>query len=109
MKLTAVHLIRVGTGPAAIRLQARGVGWVFGNFGAALVWRELDQVRLVRAPRAWALFIGLHGIRWARVRLPPAGHVAPPHVDVVRAPQPPRVATVQTFEPQLSVQPPTPP
>lgn len=80
-----------------------------GNVGLLFVRGSADEVRLVRARRAWALFVGLTGIRWASLRLPPAGRASPPDVGPARPPPPPRVAPVQSFEPQLSVSPPIPP
>jgi hypothetical protein len=89
VQLTPVHLVRAGSGLDAVRLRARGIGLVFGTFGARWVRGEIDAVIVRRFPgaRCRAVFVGL-GVGWASVRLGPVARLDVPQVAQV---EPPRV------------------
>lgn len=109
LKLSPVHLVRVGAGPEPIRVEARGLGVVLGSCGVRVVAGALDAVLLAqpRRRRVWALFVGFPFLlRFASATLPPAGRAVAPTLDRALPPAPPRVAVVQTFAPQLTIEPP---
>jgi hypothetical protein len=111
LKLSAVHLLRLGDGPDAVRIEARGRGFIFGSFGALAVRGNRKVVRAARLPagRGWAVFVGLHGARFARVQLAPAVHHATPAIDSLRPPSLPKVARIDGVGVELTVNPPEPP
>ena len=108
--LTPLHLIRVGAGLDAVRVQARGVGVIFGSLGLLRVRGSLDTVVRRRFPkgRCRALFIG-SGVAWASVRLPVAGRISVPPVAGLHPPRLPRAVDLPALEVQLTVTPPEPP
>ena len=108
--ITPAHLIRAGAGLDAVRLEARGFGFVIGSLGLLRVRGTLDTwlLRRFRSQRCRALFIGLHGIAWASVRLAPEGRALVPTVSDQRTPEPP-VVTLPRLDLHLTVSPPEPP
>lgn len=109
--LTPVHLVRAGVGRDAVRVEARGVGLIFGSLGLLRVRGSLDVVllRRLRSNRCRALFIGLHGVAWASVRLPPAGRTSVPAVGDLHAPELPPAPALPALDVNLTVNPPEPP
>lgn len=109
--LTPVHLVRTGEGRDAVRVQARGSGFLVGSVGFLRVRGELDTclLRRFRSARCRALFVGLHGVAWASVPLPPAGHVEVPEVGTLKPPEAPRALALPDLDVELRVNPPEPP
>ena len=110
VKLTPVHLVRVGAGLDAVRVQARGLGIIVGSLGLLRVRGALDTVvfRSFRSDRCRALFIGLNGFSWASIRLAPITRTSIPPIDG-RAPQLPSLRPLPPLDVQLTVHPPEPP
>ncbi len=110
LSLTPVHLVRAGEGLDAVRVQARGFGFVVGSFGVLRVRGALDTVvfRRFRSGRAFALFLGA-GLGWASVRLAPAGRASVPAVEQLSAPALPPALSLPRLDVRLTVRPPEPP
>jgi hypothetical protein len=111
VSLTPLHLVRAGDGLDEVRLQARGFGLLLGSAGLRWVRRSLDAVALRRfaKDRCWALFLGLHGVAWASVRLKPAGRASVPAVEQLKAHPLPVAAPLPSFGVNLTLRPPEPP
>lgn len=111
LSLTPVHLVRAGEGLDAVRVQARGPGVILGTLGLLRVGRGLDAVvlRRFRGDRCRALYLGLFGVAWVSVSLPPRAHVAVPPVPPAEPPRPPAVVSVPDLAVRLTVNPPVPP
>ena len=111
MKLTPAHLVRVGAGLDAVRVEARGVGLIVGSFGLSWVWGSKDTVvfRRFRFGRCRALFLGLNGIGWASVALAPASRTSVPAVRELRLPALPALLPFPALDVHLTVRPPEPP
>jgi hypothetical protein len=109
--LEALHAIRAGKGLEALRLTASGRGFVFGALGAFRVRGSLDTVVLCHAPRdrLRVFFVGLHGLSWATLRLPPVVASSPPVVRELSAPVLPALAPLPELAVRLTVRPPEPP
>ena len=108
LTLSPVHLLRVGDGPDAVRIEARGRGVIVGSFGLLRVHGALKVVRTARLPagRGWALFFGFHGAAFARVQLAPTTPTSTPAIEALRAPLIPRAVSVERVGVELTVQPP---
>jgi len=109
--LTPVHLVRLGSGLDAVRVQARGHGLLLGTFGLLRVRGSVDRclLRRFRSPRCRALFVGVHGLSWASVPLAPAGVISVPvpgHLSTPDLPCPPSPPDLIV---DLCVTPPEPP
>jgi hypothetical protein len=111
VKLTPAHLVRVGGGLDAVRVQARGFGLLFGSFGLRWVPGAIDAVvfRRFGSGRCRALFIGLRGIGWASIALAPAGLALVPPVEELRPPELPSLSPLPALEVHLAVRAPEPP
>ena len=111
VKLTPAHLFRVGAGLDAVRVQARGFGFILGSFGLLRVRGSIDSVvfRRFRSDRCRALFIGLNGVSWASVRLAPATRTFVPDPGEPRLPALPSLAPLPSLDVQLTVRAPEPP
>lgn len=109
--LTPAHLVRLGSGLDAVRLQARGFGFLFGSLGVLTVRGTLDALLFRRfgAGRCRVLFLGLHGVAWASIPLPVPGRVAVPVVPALRGPALPAAAVLPSLAQHLTVSPPEPP
>jgi hypothetical protein len=81
--------VRAGQGLDSLEVRATGRGLLLGATGLRMVWGRWQGVvfRRFRTGSAWALFIGLHGLTFARARLGPASTLRVPHADA----RPPRV------------------
>lgn len=108
---TPAHLVHLGSGPHAVRLQARGIGFIIGSLGLLAVRGTLDTqlFRRFSAGRCWVLFLGLHGVAWASIRLPVPGRVTVPVVPALRVPALPSAALLPSLAQHLTVSPPEPP
>lgn len=111
VKLTPAHLVRVGVGLDAIRVQARGFGVILGSLGLWWVRGALDTVvfRRFRSGRCRALFIGLNGVGWASVQLAPASLTRVPAVRALQPPAPATLLPLPALDVHLAVRPPEPP
>ena len=111
LTLTPAHLVRVGTGPDAIRVQARGYGLLLGSLGLRLVRRSLDGLfyRRLRGDRCRVLFLGLHGVAWVSLPLPPAARTSVPVALPAALPEFPTLQALPSLRVELTVIPPEPP
>jgi hypothetical protein len=111
LTLTPGHLVRVGNGPDAIRVQARGYGFIFGSLGFRLVRGSLDGLfyRRLLGDRCRVLFLGFHGVAWVSISLPPAARTSVPVAGPARVPELPRLQALPSLRVQLTVTPPEPP
>ncbi len=111
LSLTPAHLVRVGTGLDAVRIQARGPGILIGTFGVRRVRAVLDVVVLhrFRTARCRALLIGLRGVSWVSIPLAPVSPLAAPQVTPLFAPSSPPPPTLPSLAFTLTVTPPEPP
>lgn len=110
LTLAPVHLFRFGAGRDAVVVQARGFGVVIGSPGFLPVWRSLNAVLFRDWPRGRcrALFVGLHGVAWVSLSLPPAARSSVPPVDA-RSPELPSLRALPSLRVHLTVTPPAPP
>lgn len=108
LTLRPLHLVRAGPGLDAVRIEARGFGFVLGSLGLLRVRGSLEKNVLRRFPsgRCRALFLGLHGLAWASVALAPAGELAVPRVGALGAPEVPGAPSLPDLAVDLSVTPP---
>lgn len=104
--LTPAHLVRLGPGADAVRVQARGFGILLGSFGLRRVVGSLDALVFVRAGRCRAWFVGLHGLARASVSLAAHAHPSIPAVGDSHPPQLPSLRPLPALELQLTVRPP---
>ena len=111
LSLTPVHLVRAGEGLDAVRVTARGPGFILGTFGLMLVGRGLDAIvlRRFRTERCRALLLGFAGVAWVSIALPPRLHVDVPKATPAEPPRPPAVEPVPELAVRLTVTPPVPP
>ena len=111
LTLTPAHLVRVGSGLDAIRVQARGYGFILGSLGFLVVRRSLDGLfyRRLRGDRCRVLFLGFHGAAWVSLSLPPAAHTAVPVALAARLPEFPELQALPSLRVELTVTPPEPP
>lgn len=111
MALTATHLIRIGLGLDIVRVQARGSGFVVGSLGLRRVRGTLDAFafRRFRGDRCRVLFIGLHGLSWSSLRLPPARRVSVPSVTRLAPPELPLPFLTPSLAVEVSLRVPEPP
>ena len=111
LTLTPAHLVRVDAGLEALEVHARGYGLLFSSLGFFRVWRSLDALRFrrVRGGRARALFLGLHGVAWVSISLPPGARTSAPVVKAVRSPELPSLQALPSLRVQLTVTSPAPP
>lgn len=111
LTLTPVHLVRVGNGLDAIRVQARGSGLILGSLGFQFVRRSLDGLfyRRLRGDRCRVLFLGFHGVAWVSLALPPAARTSVPVAGPARLPEFPSLQALPSLRVELTVTPPEPP
>ena len=109
--LAPAHLFRAGPGRDAVRLRARGFGFVVSSMGLFTVRGSVDALILRRftSPRCRALFLGLHGVSWASIGLPPVGRARVPVVHQLRTPPLPTPLSLPALEVHLTVTPPQAP
>ena len=111
LTVTPVHLVRVGSGLDAFRMQARGQGLILGALGFLLVRGSLDGLffRRLRGDRCRVLFLGLHGVAWVSMLLPPAARTSVPVALPAALPEFPSLQALPSLRVQLTVTPPEPP
>lgn len=106
-----MHLVRAGDGVDAVRVTARGPGFIVGTFGIMRVGRVLDAIvlRRFRTDRCRALLLGLSGVAWVSIALAPRGQLDVPLAVPAEPPRPPAVEPVPELAVRLTVNPPVPP
>ncbi len=111
LTVTPVHLVRVGSGLDAFRMQARGHGLILGALGVLLVRGSLEGLffRRLRGDRCRVLFLGLHGVAWVSMLLPPAARTSVPVALPAALPEFPSLQALPSLRVQLTVTPPEPP
>jgi len=111
LSLTPVHLVRAGDGLDAVRVTARGPGFILGTFGFMLVGPVLDAIvlRRFRTDRCRALLLGFSGVAWVSIALAPRGQLDVPHAMPAEPPRAPAVEPVPELAVRLTVNPPVPP
>ena len=109
LTLTPGHLVRVGSGLDAIRVQARGHGLLLGSLGFRLVRGSLDGLFFLRGDRCRVLFLGFHGVAWVSLQLPPAARTSVPVAGPARLPEFPVLQALPSLRVQLTVTAPEPP
>lgn len=84
------HRARAGEGLDSLEVRATGRGLLLGATGLRWVWGRWQGVvfRRFRTGSAWALFVGLHGVAFARARLAPVATLRLPRA-VARPPRVP--------------------
>ncbi len=80
LSLQPGHRIRAGQGLDSLDVRATGRGLLLGAAGLRWVWGRWQGVvfRRFRTGSAWALFVGLHGVAFARAQLGPVVTVRVP-------------------------------
>ena len=92
-------------------MQARGHGLILGALGVLLVRGSLEGLffRRLRGDRCRVLFLGLHGVAWVSMLLPPAARTSVPVALPAALPEFPSLQALPSLRVQLTVTPPEPP